>query len=149
MEDNGPPADDGFRDVDAYDLCDECGEVVADDELIGALVPDSSALHASDPELDGKRLVTACSVEHLTVLVEQYRSRPFVREEQWAAKVCRALAAYDEPVPLGTVAALSGLSEQQAQLGVDWHNARAREWQAEFGDGAGGAEDDGTGPEEP
>ncbi|MGW6918184.1 hypothetical protein ACWGB8_30875 [Kitasatospora sp. NPDC054939] len=145
MEDYGPPADDRFRDVDAYDLCDECGEVVAGDELISALVADSSALHAGDPDLDGKRVVMACSVEHLAVLVEQYRRRPFVPEEQWAGKVCRALARYDEPVPLGIVAALSGLSEQQAQLGVDWHNARARAWQAEFGDGAGGGDEDGDG----
>ncbi|MFE6866630.1 hypothetical protein ACFVFS_08730 [Kitasatospora sp. NPDC057692] len=118
-----------------YDLCDECGLVVLGDELLGALVPDSSAVHVFDPELDGRRVVTACSAEHLAALIEVYRNRPFVHEEQWAAKVCRTLAEHDEPVPLSMVAALSGLSEHQAQCGVDWHNARAREWRARYGDG--------------
>ncbi|MFD0277240.1 hypothetical protein ACFVHB_25495 [Kitasatospora sp. NPDC127111] len=136
MEDIGPPAEDPFGDAadgDAYDLCDQCGRIVADDDLLSALVPDSSALSATDPSMDGKRVLTACSVDHLAALVEQYRLRPFVPEEQWAAKVCRALAACDEPVPLGLVAELSGLSEQQAEQGVEWHNARAREWRARYG----------------
>ncbi|MEV0533609.1 hypothetical protein [Kitasatospora sp. NPDC050463] len=140
MADIEPPAGDRpGGDVDAYDLCDQCGRVVPEEDLLGILVPDSSALHATDPELDGKRLVTACCVAHLDTLVDEYRRRPFVPEEQWAAKVCRALAGYDEPVPLGTVAALTGLSEQQAQEGVDWHNARAREWQERYGDPGGDA----------
>ncbi len=146
MEHYGPPADGdaGAHDASAYDLCDHCGRVVLDEDLLGALVPDSSAVHVSDPQLDGKRVLTACSAEHLAALVEVYRSRPFVREEQWAAKVCRALGDYDEPVPLAVVAELSGLSVDQAQQGVDWHNARAREWRAEYGDpdaSGGGAVD--------
>lgn len=136
MEDTGPTAGDGFpAGADAYDLCDECGQVVADNDLLSALVPDSSVLHGSDPDLDGKRVLTACSVDHLAVLVEQYRRRPFVPQEQWAAKVCRTLAGYEEPVALSTVAEQSGLSEDQAQQGVDWHNERAREWRARYGDG--------------
>ncbi|MEU6237990.1 hypothetical protein [Kitasatospora sp. NPDC047058] len=136
MEDIGPPAEDPFgdaADADAYDMCDQCGQVVADIDLLSALVPDSSALSADDPAMDGKRVLTACSVDHLAALVEQYRLRPFVPEEQWAAKVCRTLAGHEEPVPLSVVAELSGLSEQQAQQGVDWHNARAREWKARYG----------------
>ncbi|MET8701970.1 hypothetical protein ACFVUH_20780 [Kitasatospora sp. NPDC058032] len=127
----GPGADDAA----GYDLCDHCGQVVPREELLGALVPDSSAVHVSEPGLDGRRLVTACSAEHLAALIAVYRNRPFVPEEQWAAKVCRALARCEEPVPLGVVAELSGLSEQQAQRGVDWHNARAREWRARYGGG--------------
>ncbi|MFC5668362.1 hypothetical protein ACFP3U_36055 [Kitasatospora misakiensis] len=136
MEHYEPPADGGAgaHDASAYDLCDHCGQVVLGEELLGALVPDSSAVHASDPALDGRRVITACSAEHLAALVDEYRGRPFVPEEQWAAKVCRALADYEEPVPLAVVAALSGLSEHQAQQGVDWHNARAREWRAQYGD---------------
>ncbi|MGY0459127.1 hypothetical protein ACW14Y_02555 [Kitasatospora sp. cg17-2] len=139
MEHFEPPADGGddaadLGDASAYDICDHCGLAVLAQDLLGALVPDSSAVHASDPELDGRRVVTACSAGHLAMLVEVYRSRPFVPEEQYAGKVSRTLADYDEPVPLSVVAALCGLSEDQAQQGVDWHNARAREWRARYGD---------------
>ncbi|AUG81658.1 hypothetical protein CFP65_7053 [Kitasatospora sp. MMS16-BH015] len=143
MTDGGAPSAGGFDAAacEAFDLCDLCGEIVADEDLLGALVPDSSALHESDPDLDGKRVVTACTAAHLVVLVEQYRDRPFVPEEQWAAKVCRALAEFDEPVTLSLVAELSGLSEQQAQSGVDWHNDRAREWRARYGGADSGGAD--------
>ncbi|MFF3072243.1 hypothetical protein ACFVSN_29735 [Kitasatospora sp. NPDC057904] len=136
MEDIGPPADDPFGGTpETLDLCDLCGRAVPGDDLLSALVPDSSALHVSDPDLDGKRVLTACTVGHLADLIEQYRRRPFVLEEQWAGKVCRVIAEYDdEPVPISTVAALSGLSVEQAQQGVEWHNARAREWRARYGD---------------
>ncbi|MFF2350960.1 hypothetical protein ACFVVL_14375 [Kitasatospora sp. NPDC058115] len=141
---NGGP---GAHDAAGYDLCDHCGRVLHDEELLGALVPDSSAVHAHDPGLDGRRVVTACSSDHLAALIAEYRNRPFVHEEQWAAKVCRTLADCDEPVPLGLVAALSGLSEHQAQRGVDWHNARAREWRARYGEpGADGDDADGDDP---
>ncbi|MER6366371.1 hypothetical protein [Kitasatospora sp. NPDC001527] len=135
MDHDEPPADGGpgAHDAREYDLCDHCGSVVLGEDLLGALVPDSSAVHAIDPGLDGRRVVTACSAEHLAALVDVYRHRPFVDEEQWAAKVCRTLADYDEPVPLSLVAALSGLSEDQAQRGVDWHNERAREWRSRYG----------------
>ncbi|SDT82839.1 hypothetical protein SAMN05216371_7646 [Streptomyces sp. TLI_053] len=150
MEHNEPPADvgAGAADASAYDICDHCGLAVIAEDLLGAIVPDSSAVHVSDPELDGRRVVTACSAGHLAALVEVYRSRPFVPEEQYAAKVCRTLADYDEPVPLGVVAALSGLSEDQAQQGVDWHNARAQEWRARYGD-LDGVGDELDGPADP
>ncbi|MFJ8436715.1 hypothetical protein ACIQ9P_36015 [Kitasatospora sp. NPDC094019] len=155
MEHFEPPADGdaGAHDASAYDLCDHCGRALLAEDLLGALVPDSSAVHASDPELDGKRVVTACSAEHLGMLVAVYRSRPFVPEEQFAAKVCRTLADYDEPVSLGLVATMSGLSEEQAQQGIDWHNARAREWRARYGDPDGpdgpGAPDGAIDPDDP
>ncbi|MGA5820300.1 hypothetical protein ACPC54_20835 [Kitasatospora sp. NPDC094028] len=134
MEDIGPPTDDRSGGIPELDLCDLCGQAVDDDDLLGALVPDSSALHVSDPALDGKRVLTACNLDHLASLIEQYRRRPFIPEEQWAGKVCRVLAEYDdEPVPLSEVAELSGLSVQQAEQGVAWHNARAREWRARYG----------------
>lgn len=46
------------------------------------LVPDSSGIHASDPSMDGSRLITACSDEHLAALRARYAARPFVDEEQ-------------------------------------------------------------------
>ncbi|MFB7908308.1 hypothetical protein ACFC1T_17910 [Kitasatospora sp. NPDC056076] len=120
-------------DFEPCDICDLCGEVVGDDDLLGALVPDSSAVYGTDPALDGKRVLTACTVDHLAVLVEQYRARPFVAEELWAAKVRRAVAEVAPPVPLSLLAKLSGISEQEALRGIYWHNARAREWRARYG----------------
>jgi hypothetical protein len=135
MEDFGPPAGGpSADDAETFDLCDHCGRIIAGPDVLSALVPDSSALHPTASELDGKRVLLACSVDHLALLVEHYRHRPFVPEEQWAGKVCRALADYEGPVPLSVVARLSGLSERQAEQGVEWHNARAREWQARYGD---------------
>ncbi|MFJ6378403.1 hypothetical protein ACIQI7_00135 [Kitasatospora sp. NPDC092039] len=135
MEDIGPAADDSAADdTEALDLCDHCGRVVATADLLGALVPDSSALHSTQSALDGKRLVLACCADHLAALIADYRHRPFVPEEQWAGKVCRAIADYEDPVPLSVVARLTGLSEQQAVEGVEWHNARAREWRRHYGD---------------
>ncbi|MEU3570354.1 hypothetical protein AB0E96_18305 [Kitasatospora sp. NPDC036755] len=37
-------------------------------------------------------------------------------------------------MPLSVVARLSGLSEHEAVEGVQWHNARAREWRRRYGD---------------
>ncbi|MFJ8622224.1 hypothetical protein ACIRD3_05195 [Kitasatospora sp. NPDC093550] len=144
MEDIGPPpaGDPTGDDAEGLDLCDHCGRAVADADLLGALVPDSSALHPTDPDLDGKRVLLACSVDHLAALIEEYRHRRFVPEEQWAGKVCRALADCDEPVPISVVARLSGLSEHQAVQGVEWHNARAREWRERFGEPDGHDQDE-------
>ncbi|MET8545974.1 hypothetical protein ABZW03_35890 [Kitasatospora sp. NPDC004799] len=139
MEDIGPPADGPAAgdDTEALDLCDQCGRVVATADLLGALVPDSSALHPTRSALDGRRLVLACCVEHLAALIVEYRHRPFVSAEQWAGKVCRALADCAEPVPLDVVARPSGLSVRQAVEGVEWHNARAREWRRRYGEPGG------------
>ncbi|MFF2747782.1 hypothetical protein ACFVVA_19805 [Kitasatospora sp. NPDC058048] len=135
MKDTGRSADGPLGDdAEALDLCDHCGEAVARADLVSVLVPDSSALHRSDPALDGRRVLRACSAEHLTALIDRYRRRPFIPEEQWAGKVCRTLAGREGPVPLGLVARLSGLSVQEAVQGVEWHNARAREWRAQYGD---------------
>ncbi|PYC69144.1 hypothetical protein C7C46_28245 [Streptomyces tateyamensis] len=140
MDDTNRPGDgwdedeDGYGEPDLPELCDECGVTIEDeaDELY-ALVPDSSAINDADPRGDGKRLLTACSIDHLAQLVEVYRRRPFQPEELWAAKVCRELAQTDGPVTLEALAVACDLSPQQAQSGVDWHNARAREWRHRFG----------------
>lgn len=135
MEDIGPPTGDRpeREDADTLDLCDQCGRAVDQDDLLSALVPDSSVVDATDPELDGERVLLACSPEHLSALIEEYRRRPFVPEEQWAAKVCRTLLGHDEPVPLDLIAEQSGLSVPEAEAGVEWHNERAREWRERYG----------------
>ncbi|WP_431682408.1 hypothetical protein [Kitasatospora sp. KL5] len=124
-------------DHDLPELCDVCGAVLADGEELYALVPDSSAVHAFEPDFDGKRVLTACGVDHLAEIVDQYRRRPFVPEEQWAGKICRALEQTGEPLTPEELAAISGLSQEQVDRGVDWHNARARALQRRWDGPAG------------
>ena len=136
MYDEDFPDEEPADEADLPELCDLCGTAITHeaDELY-ALVPDSSAVHVSDPRADGKRVLTACSIDHLAELVDQYRNRPFQPAELWAGKVCRALEQSHGPVTLSELARAVELSEEQTQSGVDWHNARASEWQRRFGGG--------------
>jgi len=59
----------GTPDQGAPELCDFCGAVVSDETELYAFVPDSSAIHAHDPTLDGQRLVSVCTEDHLRQLV--------------------------------------------------------------------------------
>lgn len=61
-----------------------------------AIVPDSSSIHAVDPRFDGKRMVVACTKEHLAALVKEYRQRPFADAELWAGEIARAIEAQME-----------------------------------------------------
>ncbi|MFB7668523.1 hypothetical protein ACFC1R_32145 [Kitasatospora sp. NPDC056138] len=137
MDETGP--NDQEPDPELPELCDECGTVLDDGEELYALVPDSSALHAFDPDFDGKRVLTACSLDHLAELVEQYRRRPYVAEEQWAGKVCRALEHSGEALTLEALALASGLSKDQVGRAVKWQNESARLWYERYGDSAGSA----------
>ncbi|MDH6623989.1 hypothetical protein M2271_001786 [Streptomyces sp. LBL] len=53
------------------DTCDLCGQLLDEEAELLALVDDSSAIHTSDPKMDGRRLVTVCSPEHLKELQRQ------------------------------------------------------------------------------
>jgi hypothetical protein len=70
--------------ADFPETCEWCNVLVTDGSELYGLVPDSSVIHASDPSMDGSRLITACSDEHLVALRVRYAARPFVNEEQWA-----------------------------------------------------------------
>ena len=118
---------DGTPDQDEPELCDYCGTVASDKTALYAFVPDSSATHAHAPALDGKRLVTACSEQHLDALADQYRSRPFVEAELWAGKILRAVK--DNPgkrIDDALLTELTGLTVEQIHAGITWHNEQAR-----------------------
>jgi hypothetical protein len=72
------------------DLCDLCGALILDGAEVRDVVPDSSAVDLSRPELDGWRPVVACGGDHLELLRRQYEYRPFDHEELWAQIVDRA-----------------------------------------------------------
>lgn len=87
-----------------------------------ALVPDSSVVHTHDTRMDGRRLATACSQDHLSELVKQYRRRPFVAAELWAGKMARALGCHPGGIGAAELAAETGLTSQQIELASHWRS---------------------------
>ncbi|GAA3048539.1 AsnC family protein [Streptomyces glomeratus] len=139
MSSNGGPDDSG-EEGPHPELCDFCGAVIPGGTVEWlALVRDSSAIHAVDPRLNGKRMLVGCSREHLARLVEQYKCRPFVAAELWAGKIMRALQRHPEGISEEDLAAETGLSAEQVQRAVMWHNIEARRWLEQYGQN----EDDG------
>lgn len=115
------------------ELCDLCGAVISDRTEAYALVPDSSAVHARDPKLNGRRLITACSAEHLAALQEQYRQRPFVSEELWAGQIARALEHNPEGLSRERLSEETGLNPRQIERALAWKNQQYLRWREEFG----------------
>jgi hypothetical protein len=94
-------------------------------------VPDSSCVHPANDWFDGLRLVTACGQAHFDVVRDEYRLRPFVAEELWAAKITRAMTAGPPVLTLEELGRRTGLHEPQIRRAVAWHNERGRRRQAE------------------
>jgi hypothetical protein len=109
--------------------------VVSDSTQRYALVPDSSAVHAVDPQLDGKRLVVGCSREHLAELAEQYKCRPFVAAELWAGKITRVLRQHPKEVSEVDLAGETGLTLNQIRRGLRWQNIEIQRWLEQIGQG--------------
>ncbi|MFD4139774.1 hypothetical protein [Streptomyces sp. NPDC058572] len=85
-----------------------------------AVVPDSSSITV-DPAFEGERLVVGCSPEHRAELVEQYERRPFVAE-LWAGRMAWAMFWYSGEVSEDELVAETGLSPEQIEQAVAWHN---------------------------
>lgn len=102
------------------ELCDWCGRTWRDGVL--ALVPDSSAVHTSDPDKDGKRLIVACPAEHLAELQEEYRQRSFVSEELWAWQIVRALTSATPGTTAKLLAHMAGLTIPQIVQAIAGRN---------------------------
>ncbi|MEU3861358.1 hypothetical protein AB0F03_29000 [Streptomyces sp. NPDC028722] len=115
------------RRVELCDLCDLCAAVIAADEAVRGYVADSSAVHATLDWFDGLRLLTACGEEHLARLREEYRRRPFVREELWAAKITRVLTSGPPALGLVELACRTGLHESEIRRALAWHDRHRRE----------------------
>ena len=119
------------------ELCDLCGVVVSDGTEVYALVWDSSAIHAVDPDLDGRRMIIACCDDHLTELIGQYKRRPFLRPELWAGQIARAMERHPEGLGDDDLIAETGLDPGQIEVGVMWHNLEFIRWHRRFGEGDG------------
>lgn len=112
--------------VPETDICDLCARRLTEGCQLG-VVPDSSAIHARSPARDGRRLVVACSPEHLAILQQEYRSRPYVPEELWAGQIDRALELRPRPLTRDALSAATGLSPLEIQRALAWK--KHRDWQ--------------------
>ena len=129
---NSGKPDNGDGDEVPPELCDLCGTVVSDETELYGLVPDSSAVHAHEAKFDGKRMIVACSPEHLAELREQYRRRPFVDEELWAGKIVRAVRAHPG-ISAEELTEETGLAPDRIERAVAWQNAQSLEWREKYG----------------
>lgn len=120
---NGDRPDGGGGGGFLPELCDVCGAVMtADDEELYVRMPDSLSVHAVDAEFDGKRMIVACSREHLARLVEQYKRRPFVVEELWPGKIGRVRETHPDGISAEVLAEETGLDPDQIERAVAWNN---------------------------
>ncbi|MDG9695320.1 hypothetical protein QC281_35165 [Streptomyces sp. DH17] len=138
------PGDQG-EEVDEPELCDACGIVIGNGNGIEnyAFVRDSSAIHPRDPRLDGKHMVVACSREHLSQLIEDYKRRPFNDAELWAGKIARAMFWHSGEVSEEQLAEETGLTPEQIERGVTWQNNEIQRRRRQSGEPDGGPEERG------
>lgn len=108
------------------ELCDRCAATFPEERAVRGYVADSSSVHPVNDWFDGLRLLTACGPEHLESLRAEYRRRPFVDEELWAAKMTRALTSGPPVLTLEQLACRTGLYEPEIRRAMAWHNARPR-----------------------
>ncbi|MEU3949744.1 helix-turn-helix domain-containing protein [Streptomyces sp. NPDC029526] len=113
--------------VPPVELCDLCAATFPADRAVHCLVPDSSCVQERGGRADGLRLLTACGEGHLEELREDYRRRPFVEEELWAAKVAQVLGTGPRALTVEELARRTGLHEPEIHRAVVWHNRRLRE----------------------
>src|ERR1700712_4179550 len=71
--------------IDERATCAWCGRRITRHEEQYAVLWDSSAIHPSEPGMDGRRLVAACGAEHVARL--RATARPRVAEEFWAGSL--------------------------------------------------------------
>ncbi|BDH12212.1 hypothetical protein [Streptomyces hygroscopicus] len=131
-------------------LCDLCGAAAPPASQLFSLVPDSSVIHPYDPEQDGLRRLVACGPDHLGELRQQYRQRPYVKEELWAGKIARALGSQPD-LDEEELAEVTGLNFLQIERTLTWESERFLSDQTppgeheRPGDAPGTTDDKGTG----
>lgn len=88
-----------------------------------AVLADSSVIDPRDPNMDGRRVVLACSDEHLAAI--RAAAPQWCDEQLWAGRLARANEGrHRAPLPLAVLARRAGLRPDQAQRAVDWRQSR-------------------------
>lgn len=114
---------DGDESVAGLGSCDLCGTSIPTAMQVYSLVPDSACIHPYDPDQDGLRRLVACGPEHLGELQQNYRKRPFIKEELWAGKIARALHTQPD-LNEDELAAVTGLNFIQIERSLTWESER-------------------------
>ncbi|MFF5932944.1 hypothetical protein [Streptomyces sp. NPDC012508] len=82
--------------------------------------PDSSYVDPDDPLHDGQRPLSACSVEHLALLVNELRGRPYHDAELWFAKISRTMGRHHHGISMADLSQETGLDLEQLEAGALW-----------------------------
>jgi hypothetical protein len=90
------------------------------------VIRDSSVIDTDDPSMDGRRVLAACSTEHVDAL--RAAAPPWCDEQLWCGQLARAQAQArpGAPVPLAALARRAGLNLEQAQRALAWRRADHR-----------------------
>lgn len=109
------------------ELCDYCGLVFPAMDAATGYVPDSSCADLAHPWFDGLRRVVACCAEDLENLRAEYRLRPFVQEELWAAKLDCAFRTGRRVRSVEELSCCTGLDHEEIRAAVAWRNENRAE----------------------
>ncbi|MER7956186.1 hypothetical protein [Streptomyces sp. NPDC096030] len=82
--------------------------------------PDSSYVDPDDPLHDGQRPLLACSIEHLVLLQDELRGRPYHDAELWFAKITRAMGRHHQGLSMAALSQETGLDQAQLEAGALW-----------------------------
>ncbi|MGW4527314.1 hypothetical protein [Amycolatopsis sp. NPDC004378] len=105
-------------------VCVHCGQKIPVGALRMAVVPDSSMVDFGDPSRHGQRVVSACSDEHLSALIDRAREA-WVAEEWWFGLLWAASSRPDmRDAPLSRVGERARLSARQVDAAVAWNAHR-------------------------
>ena len=121
----GPP-NDGVLDVATHRerqlRCAVCQGPIPPGREQYAVLADSSVIDSRDPDKDGRRLVIACSGEHLAAA--RAAAPQWCDEQLWAGRLARANNGQRRtPMSLAALARRAGLSEDEAQRAQDWRQS--------------------------
>jgi hypothetical protein len=90
-----------------------------------ALVADSSVIDPHDPSRDGHRVVTACTAEHLQLLIDEAREN-WSEEQLWFGRLCRASRQPSlRDASLARLGEYAGLSPDHLRRALAWNATRA------------------------
>jgi hypothetical protein len=114
--------------VDDRAACGWCGRRIRRHEEQYAVLWDSAAIHPTEAEIDGRRLIAACGAEH--VATPRAAARPWVDEELWAGRLARAeRGRHGRPESTHVLARRAGITIEQMQralAGRQGHTRRDR-----------------------
>jgi hypothetical protein len=106
--------------------CAHCGQRIPGGSGQGALLPDATVIDAYASDRDGHRYVSACTSDHLQVLIDLAR-HDWVVEQLWFGQLCRAST---QPGATGVVVAQlaehAGLSDDHLRRGLEWNAQRSK-----------------------